>query len=570
MKTLLLILAGFILIYFGQPGQTEKQKEIERFSSRNDIQVTEVEKNILKIEYPADWYVKYVDISEQENEFNKATVNVQEFDLINTPDSIFDFRYRFKNQVPIGQAFGNPLLFYDFNNNGKLDVAGLYDIAIDGLAQGGILELQDDSTFTLQHLTAKTDTAFSPLSITDVDNDGFIELNIKTTQHFRNYETVLLDSFPKVIRFDHEMWQHSGIGSTEMFTYFDDDSILDVFYRGDDTLSPRGSKVYVAEYDITKNNFIQKFRFPPPTWDVSGVSIGDFDEDGFKEAVTGSIKGDIYVIENNANDSYSNTFTSTVNTSNAYLNCTTGDIDNNGKMEFFIGASSYWDGIGGTMVFWFEAVGDNNYEVQRQIFLRGTGVLGTTEMYSYDVNLDGVNDLVFAFSHQVVILTWNNDTGLFDLYYLYNYEISGSEIQAVTIYDVYNNQEPDLFISIYGNNVPVDATLWFVPKSITNISKNKIIKINDFELFQNYPNPFNGVTKIVFNLPKQESVNLTIYNLHGKEVKRLLSNQGRTIGRHEVVWDGKNNAGKEVASGVYLYSLVSKNFIQTKKLLYLK
>jgi flagellar hook assembly protein FlgD len=94
--------------------------------------------------------------------------------------------------------------------------------------------------------------------------------------------------------------------------------------------------------------------------------------------------------------------------------------------------------------------------------------------------------------------------------------------------------------------------------------------MNNFELFQNYPNPFNGSTQITFSLKKQESVSLVIYDLSGKEVKTLLNSQGRTIGRHEVVWNGINNAGKEVSSGVYIYSLSTKDFTQSKKLLYLK
>ncbi len=573
MKFIILILAVFMLVYFSQPAQTEKQKEIERFANRQDVKITELEDNIIKIEYPADGYTKIVDISDQGTFIEKATAGTQVIDLINTPDSLFEYRYTFKNQLPIGQSHGNPLLFYDLDNNGKLDVAGLYDETLKEtwLAQGGILELQDDSVFTLQHLTAITDSALSPLSITDVDRDGLIEINIKTVQHFRNYEAVSQDSLPKEIKFDHEMWQHSSEGSTELFTYFDSDSLLDVFYVGDDTLDPRGHKLYIAEYDQSINNFIQKYRFPPQDWNVTGVSIDDFDGDGYKESVTGSIHGDIYVIENNANDSYSNTFTSTVNTSNAYLNCATGDIDHNGKPEFFIGASSYWDGIGGTMVFWFEASADNSYEIQRQVFLKGTGVLGTTEMYSYDVNTNGVNDLVFAFEYQVVILTWDNDTGLFDLYYLYNHDLNGSAIQAATIYDVYNNQKPDLFISLYGSKIdPVEATLWFVPKTITKISDNDVTKMIDFKLFQNYPNPFNGSTKITFKVNHQEKINLTIFDINGKEVRHLINNQGSTKRRHEVIWDGKNNAGKEVASGLYLYSLETESFSKTKKLLYLK
>ena len=572
MRIILLILAGFLLIYFSRLSKTDLEKELERFANRKDVQIIELGNNMLKIEYPTQGYAKYVDISDQNISVEEATQGIQVFDLTTTPDSLFEYRYTFKNRIPIGQSHGNPLVFYDFDNNGKIDVAGAYKFVKDNnLVRGGILELQEDGVFTLQHLTAISDTAQQPLSVTDVDKDGFIELNIKTTQHFRNYETVSQDSFPKEMRFDHEMWQFSSIGSTEFFTYFDSDSLLDVFYVGDDTLSPWGNKLYIAEYDPVKNNFVQKFRFPPPEWNVGGVSIDDFDGDGFKESVTGSIKGDIYVIENNGDDSYSNTFTTSVNTSNAYLNCSTGDIDQNGKKEFFIGASSFWDGVGGTMLFWFEATGDNVYEVQRQVFLKGTSVLGTTEMYSYDINADGVNDLVFAFSYYVVILTWNNNLQLFELYYLDYIDLGESEILSVTVFDLFKNNKPSLFVSLIdAQNEPRWSSFWFMPNLITGVTNKLKHNLSTFQLSQNYPNPFNGITRIEFNISIQSKVNLIIYDLNGKEVKKLLYNQGVAMGRHEVVWNGKNSTGKEMASGVYLYSLYTNNFSQTKKLLYIK
>ncbi|RMH89433.1 MAG: T9SS C-terminal target domain-containing protein, partial [Calditrichaeota bacterium] len=72
------------------------------------------------------------------------------------------------------------------------------------------------------------------------------------------------------------------------------------------------------------------------------------------------------------------------------------------------------------------------------------------------------------------------------------------------------------------------------------------------ELLPNYPNPFNPATTIVFTLPRVSRITLHIYDITGRKVRTLVNEQ-MPAGRHEVVWDGTNDAGRPVASGVYFY-----------------
>ncbi len=88
-------------------------------------------------------------------------------------------------------------------------------------------------------------------------------------------------------------------------------------------------------------------------------------------------------------------------------------------------------------------------------------------------------------------------------------------------------------------------------------------------LSQNYPNPFNPQTTIRFTLKDNAPVSLKIYNVSGQLVKTLVSGT-RTAGEHTVRWDGRNDAGQAVSSGVYFYKLVTKNFSQTRKMVLLK
>jgi len=90
-----------------------------------------------------------------------------------------------------------------------------------------------------------------------------------------------------------------------------------------------------------------------------------------------------------------------------------------------------------------------------------------------------------------------------------------------------------------------------------------------FSLSQNYPNPFNPVTYITFSLPKEETAFLGIYNVKGQLVKTLI-NGIMNSGTHRVQWNGLDDAGKSVSSGIYFYTLQSGNKSITHKMLLLK
>jgi len=86
-----------------------------------------------------------------------------------------------------------------------------------------------------------------------------------------------------------------------------------------------------------------------------------------------------------------------------------------------------------------------------------------------------------------------------------------------------------------------------------------------FSLENNYPNPFNAETTIRFELPQNSHVRLEIYNLLGQRVTTLL-NSPKPAGRYTLKWDGKDQNGNDVASGIYFYKLVAGDFRQIKKM----
>lgn len=92
---------------------------------------------------------------------------------------------------------------------------------------------------------------------------------------------------------------------------------------------------------------------------------------------------------------------------------------------------------------------------------------------------------------------------------------------------------------------------------------------SDFNLTQNYPNPFNSQTVISFSLAAPSRVELAIFDISGRLVRNLLTDK-LNYGNHRIIWDGKNNDGRDVASGTYLYRLNSGDKSTAKKMILLR
>jgi hypothetical protein len=91
----------------------------------------------------------------------------------------------------------------------------------------------------------------------------------------------------------------------------------------------------------------------------------------------------------------------------------------------------------------------------------------------------------------------------------------------------------------------------------------------DFQLGQNYPNPFNPSTTIDYNLPRQGHVTIEVFNTLGQRVQILVDGE-QSAGSHSVIWNGANESGQAVATGVYFYRLKTDNRVKTRKMLLLR
>ncbi|NOX38754.1 MAG: T9SS type A sorting domain-containing protein [Calditrichaeota bacterium] len=105
--------------------------------------------------------------------------------------------------------------------------------------------------------------------------------------------------------------------------------------------------------------------------------------------------------------------------------------------------------------------------------------------------------------------------------------------------------------------------------SVVKVEEEPVQTVRQFQLKQNYPNPFNASTRIEFELPRAADVQLIVYDVQGREIARLV--QGfHQPGRYSVWWNGRDNSGQVVPSGVYFYRLSAGSFSDLKRMVLVK
>ena len=123
--------------------------------------------------------------------------------------------------------------------------------------------------------------------------------------------------------------------------------------------------------------------------------------------------------------------------------------------------------------------------------------------------------------------------------------------------------------------VGVSGSIYAFYGTVTGVEEKREEIPAVFALEQNFPNPFNPTTTIRYSLPKESTVKLSVYNLLGQEVASL-RNDVQGAGQHDVVWNGRNDTGSPVATGVYFYRLEARPtdgaeaFVTFKKMVMMK
>ena len=187
-------------------------------------------------------------------------------------------------------------------------------------------------------------------------------------------------------------------------------------------------------------------------------------------------------------------------------------------------------------------------------------------------------DSVFAYSRSIdssyTIVASNFTNGTIDV----NIKLDSLHFKVVPGKDYYFNDLlnsysypasnlSDLEVSLPANG----AAIFVLSDTIVTSVNNKGNTPNRFSLYQNYPNPFNPTTTIKYSVAGAgvTNVKLIIYNILGQKVRTLV-NDVKSPGQYSAIWNGRNDTGVEVSSGIYLYLFKARDFLETKKMIFLK
>ncbi|MCF8373057.1 MAG: T9SS type A sorting domain-containing protein [Bacteroidales bacterium] len=171
---------------------------------------------------------------------------------------------------------------------------------------------------------------------------------------------------------------------------------------------------------------------------------------------------------------------------------------------------------------------------------------------AYYLTPTGDGELIFQYSR--IIVRTNCTVGI------------ENKLENIGLQYVYNNSY-DITASVLKNDFAIKFTT--VPPFSTLSDEGSKMEVPGYSLGQNYPNPFSPNTWISYSIPKEAKVELHIFDISGQLI-RTLQNQQQAAGNYTLMWNGLNNDGDKVSSGVFFYRLQTDEFVATKKLFMLK
>ena len=320
-----------------------------------------------------------------------------------------------------------------------------------------------------------------------------------------------------------------------------------------------------------------------------GVVVCDTDGDGLLEAACFSWNNlAVFFIEATGADTYTigdTTYVKLSSVDDFTLAPAAADMDNDGKDEVYV--AGYYENKLFAIV---DSNGDANHLVDStETSVIATGIAhGATATPGFGVFVGGTNNGVDV--HKFDLAPGgspSNSTDWTKASYGFDNSLSGFVSKLVSGVDFDNDGAKEVALAYMGvaDSLQVidgtDTTMilntgafgvrtaeW--DASMVSIRDVKIIMPDDYKLAQNFPNPFNPTTHIDYYLPKDNSISLTIYNILGKEIVKLVDNKLTRAGSHNIVWNGSDKNGLKVGSGTYIYELKYGNFSKTRQMVLMK
>ncbi|WP_337871680.1 FlgD immunoglobulin-like domain containing protein [Ignavibacterium sp.] len=552
----------------GQQNTFNKEAELKKFVERGG-KVVESSTNTYTLYYK-DGTQKVISFNNSLYKknflqgFENTIINVWEIDT-----TLYANRFSYWQKVDIVNATREIVFAEDVNQNGFLELYGFSEYNYPSPYVGPVVIFEQNTQGIFNKIYSYDSNSVFVQGIGDVNSDGNKEVHLRTidTLNGKFYKADSLGVLPTT--FDFIFYYYPNQIQDEKFSDFDKNKITDcVFVDGNNP-----SKVIVSEYRNTANNFLTTFEMTINDDVPGGFAIGDFDQDRKTELVFGTALQQLYVIEAEDTNHYTIVWQGLAPTYNAYMITQTNDIDSNGKPEFWVGGRDFSTGIS---TFWcYEADGDNNYIPVAGIELRYLVTLYTNYLQSADIDNDGKAELIVSIGNYLLLLkfTGKPNQHSYGIFYAKIDELSqpGAEFLPVTIIDLNKDGKKDILLPMekYVNPNTEFFSYLLIQDTVSSVTNENLRIPDKYNLLQNFPNPFNSSTQVKIILKELSLINLTIYDLLGKEVKTLL-NKELPAGEYTFEWYGKDSNGNILNSGVYFIKMKANGYQKTIKSLLMK
>lgn len=582
MKINLLVCLLFILVGTSLAQQSREEK-LYQLKNRSDLEATEAEPDLLKIEYP-DGKTLYKNVADYKPQTSKhpliysPTYDSTIIDLTTIDTMLYYYKYSLWKEVPIANTHFDHIIIGDVNHNGMPDLYGSRKYFWQEQEPVTIYELNDYGHFDFKY---QYDSVLVARNIYDIDKDGLEEVHLTLTPVYpignqqRYFSKPTETSFATQLNFIYVFGTGAQLDD-QILGEFDGDENTDLVFARFSTPS-----VYIYEYNPLINNFDSVYRFDvnePAPWGNSGFSVGDFDLDGKTDIVFGTGRGNVFVIEYEGENQYENSWYGSVESNHAYIHTPSDDIDKNGKPEFWVLADAYYSGIGTTRLTIFETNGDNSYHIVGRVDLVGVFSFYAGTMQAVDIDNDGTEEIAVCIDDNFIILKFNGSRNhhTYEVFYLKKNDLLTPEewttYYGATMYDL--KQNGDFYILISMSHNLYQQTGRRITKIYKTDSLSSTIDINQnipqsSGLVQNYPNPFNPSTNIAFSISEKIDVTLIVYNILGGEIKKLLEKE-LSPGSYTISWEAEDSNGQLLPSGVYLIQLNAGNYTKVIKALLIR
>jgi len=405
--------------------------------------------------------------------------------------------------------------------------------------------------------------------LADVDGDSDVDFFVGGEDRFLFYENMTRQTEPEfVLKTINYIAIDVNYSASPAFADIDADGDLDMFIGDDD-----GFLVFYRNEGIRSESdwhFVTNRLVDAKTGTQIDPTLADIDHDGDQDLFIGTFSAGIQFYENIGTafefefrlvpGPYAN-LTNVFRTVPNFV-----DIDDDGDFDLLTGGHS--QGLSPSRIWFYRNDGD----AENPVWVLATDRFGNIDLDIYEAkptfaDIDGDGDFDLVSGSRPGTLEFYENVGdttapAWKLVSLSFLNLSVGRDSKPAFADIDGDSDPELFVGDFWGGLAFFRNLLVS----TGIKANDPFADLSFQLFQNYPNPFNSATQIEFYLPKRGEAYAAIYNLQGQRVKVLIN--GRLeAGKHRWLWDGTDEWGGNVGSGVYLFRLKADAFAAQRKLL---